>query len=467
LNFLDAREVSSQTNPRLIVGLSGVNRWTYRAKGTGSRQSIPVASAPRNLRSSHVSHRKVVVTGIGITTSLGMDVETCFSNLLAGRSGISAIEAFDTSAYPTRIAAEIKGWDPSVAMDPKEARRNDRYTQFAVAAAKGALADARLDLSLVNKDRMGVLIGSGIGGLSTLEEQARVLIEKGPRRVSPFLIPALIANMAGGIVAILTGARGPNFAVVSACSTSTHALGEAALMIRQGRADIILAGGSEAPITPLGFAGFCSMKAMSTRNDEPTRASRPFDRARDGFVMGEGAAVLVLESHEHATARGARIYAEFTGYGASDDAHHITMPDPGGAGLALAMSTALQDAAIEPSAVDYINAHGTSTPYNDKFETLAIKQVFQEHANRVAISSTKSMTGHLLGAAGSLEAAVCCKVIQTGQIPPTINLDTPDRPDCDLDYVPNVKREMPVRIALTNNLGFGGHNATLIFQAPS
>jgi 3-oxoacyl-[acyl-carrier-protein] synthase II len=404
------------------------------------------------------------VTGIGVTTSLGMDVESLYANLLAGKSGVSLIEAFDTTAYPTKVAAEIKGWDPATVMDPKEARRNDRYTQFAVAASKSALADSGLDLSKVDKTRMGVLLGSGIGGIATLEEQAKVLMEKGPRRVSPFLIPALIPNMAGGIVAILTGARGPNFAVVSACSTSTHSLGEAMFMIRHGRADVMIAGGSEAPITPLGFAGFCSMKAMTTRNDEPTRASRPFDKGRDGFVMGEGGAVLILESLEHARARGARIYAEFAGYGASDDAHHITMPDPEGAGLALSMRWALEDARVRPEEVDYVNAHGTSTPYNDKFETLAIKQVLGEHARRTPVSSTKSMTGHLLGAAGSLEAAVCCKAIQTGRIPPTINLDEQDVPDCDLDYVPNVAREQAVRVAVTNNLGFGGHNATLVFR---
>lgn len=412
-----------------------------------------------------MSNRTVVVTGIGVTTSLGMDIETLYANLLAGKSGIGFIEAFDTTAYPTKVAAEIKGWDPATVMDPKEARRNDRYTQFAVAASKSALADSKLDLATVDKRRLGVLLGSGIGGIATLEEQAKVLAEKGPRRVSPFLIPALIANMAGGMVAIMTGARGPNFAVVSACSTSTHALGEAALMIRHGRADVMIAGGSEAPITPLGFAGFCSMKAMTTRNDDPTKASRPFDKGRDGFVMGEGAAVLILESLEHAQARGARIYAEFAGYGASDDAHHITMPDPEGAGLALAMQWALEDAKVTPEQVDYVNAHGTSTPYNDKFETMAIKQVLGEHAKRIPVSSTKSMTGHLLGAAGSLEAAVCCKAIQTGRIPPTINLDDQDAPDCDLDYVPHVERAHPVKVAVTNNLGFGGHNAALVFKA--
>jgi 3-oxoacyl-[acyl-carrier-protein] synthase II len=411
-----------------------------------------------------VSTRTVVVTGIGVTTSLGFDIDSLYANLLAGKSGVSLIEAFDTTAYPTKVAAEIKGWDPATVMDPKEARRNDRYTQLAVAGSKAAIADARLDLASVDKHRMGVLLGSGIGGIATLEEQARVLMEKGPRRVSPFLIPALIANMAGGIVAILTGARGPNFAVVSACSTSTHALGEAMLMIRHGRADVMIAGGSEAPITPLGFAGFCSMKAMTTRTDEPTRASRPFDRGRDGFVMGEGAAVLILESLEHARARGARIYAEFAGYGASDDAHHITMPDPEGAGLALSMRWALEDAKLLPEQVDYVNAHGTSTPYNDKFETLAIKQVLGAHAKSIPVSSTKSMTGHLLGAAGSLEAAVCCKAIETGEIPPTINLEDQDTPDCDLDYVPKVKRSARVDVALTNNLGFGGHNATLALR---
>lgn len=414
-----------------------------------------------------MSKRTVVVTGIGVITPLGAEVGELNANLLAGKSGISLIEAFDTSAYPTKVAGEIKQFDAGLYMDPKEARRNDRYAQLAVAATKGAIADAKLDLDQVDKRRMGVLIGSGIGGISTMEEQAKVLMEKGPRRVSPFLIPALIPNMAGGIVAIMTGARGPNFAVVSACSTSTHALGEAMYMIRHGRADVMIAGGSEAPITPLGFAGFCSMKAMTTRNDDPTKASRPFDRGRDGFVMGEGAAILILESLEHAKARGARIYAEFAGYGASDDAHHITMPDPEGAGLGLSMRWALEDAGATVDQVDYINAHGTSTPYNDKFETLAIKSVLGDRAYQVPVSSTKSMTGHLLGAAGSLEAAVCCLSIQTGEIPPTINLEDQDRPDCDLDYVANVKRSHKVDFALSNNLGFGGHNATLAFRRVS
>jgi 3-oxoacyl-[acyl-carrier-protein] synthase II len=349
-------------------------------------------------------------------------------------------------------------------MDPKEARRNDRFAQFAFAAAKQAVGDAGLEAAKIDGDRFGVFFGSGIGGIGTLEEQHRLLLERGPRRVSPFLIPSLISNMAGGIIAIALGARGPNFCLVSACASSAHAIGEAFKTIRAGDADVMLAGGSEASITPLGFAGFCAMKAMSTRNEDPVRASRPFDRARDGFVMGEGGGMLLLESFEHARARGARIYCELAGYGASCDAFHITQPDPEGRGLMLAMRSALRNAGLPPERVDYVNAHGTSTPYNDKFETAAIKQVFGDHARRLKISSTKSMTGHLLGGAGAIEAAVAVKAIETGVIPPTINLDTPD-PDCDLDYVPNVAQHVPVRAALSNNLGFGGQNAALVFRA--
>jgi 3-oxoacyl-[acyl-carrier-protein] synthase II len=349
-------------------------------------------------------------------------------------------------------------------MDPKEARRNDRYTHFGFVAAKQAVQDSGLEMAREDGDRVGVIIGSGIGGMFTYETQLKVLAERGPRKVSPFTIPSLIGNMCSGLVAIEYGARGPNFGVVSACATGTHALGEAAHAIRRGDADVMIAGGSEAAITPFSYASFCSMKAMSTRNDDPAHASRPFDAQRDGFVMGEGSGVVVLESLEHARARGARIYCELAGYAATCDAFHITQPDPEGKGLSMAMKRALADARIQPDQVDYINAHGTSTPYNDKFETLAIKKVFGDHARRLAISSTKSMTGHLLGAAGGIESVISVKTIETGQIAPTINLQDPD-PECDLDYVPNASRAVPVRTVLSNNLGFGGQNAAVIFRA--
>jgi 3-oxoacyl-[acyl-carrier-protein] synthase II len=349
-------------------------------------------------------------------------------------------------------------------MDPKEVRRNDRYTQFGFVAAKEAVRDSGLDLGKEDGDRVGVIIGSGIGGMQTYETQLRIFFERGPRKVSPFTIPALVMNMCSGLVAIEYGARGPNFGIASACATGTHAIGEAALAIRRGEADVMIAGGSEAALTPFAYASFCAMKAMSTRNDAPQKASRPFDRNRDGFVMGEGAGVVILESIEHARARGARIYCELAGYAATCDAYHITQPDPAGKGLSLAMHRALASAGVRPEEIDYINAHGTSTPYNDRYETLAIKEVFGDHARKLAISSTKSMTGHLLGAAGGIEAVICAKTIQTGRIAPTINLDDPD-PDCDLDYVPHVARECPVKTVLSNNLGFGGQNASAVFRA--
>ena len=349
-------------------------------------------------------------------------------------------------------------------MDPKEVRRNDRYTHFGFVAAKQAVVDSGLEMAREDGDRVGVIIGSGIGGMYTYESQLKVLAERGSRRVSPFTIPALIGNICGGLVAIEFGARGPNFGVVSACATGTHALGEAAHAIRRGDADVMIAGGSEAAITPFAYASFCAMKAMSTHNAAPGKASRPFDRNRDGFIMGEGAGVVVLESLEHARARGARIYCELAGYAATCDAFHITQPDPEGKGLSMAMKRALASAAVGPEQINYINAHGTSTPYNDKFETLAIKKVFGSHARTVPISSTKSMTGHLLGAAGGIESVICVKTIQSQMIAPTINLEEPD-PDCDLDYVPNVARSAPVRTVLSNNLGFGGQNAAIVFRA--
>jgi 3-oxoacyl-[acyl-carrier-protein] synthase II len=408
-------------------------------------------------------HKRVVVTGLGAISSLGHNVDDFWANLLAGKSGVDRVTLFDAKDYTCQIGAEVRGWDVNQHMDPKEARRNDRYTHFGFCAARQAVADAKLDMAKEDADRVGVLIGSGIGGMWTIELQHKNLIEKGPRKVSPFMIPALISNMVGGLVAIDLGARGPNFGVVSACATATHAIGEALRMIRGGEADVMVCGGAEAAITPLAYAGFCSMKAMSTNNENPQKASRPFDANRDGFIMAEGAGILVLESLEHALARGARIYCELAGYAATCDAYHITSPDPDGKGLSLAMSRALNDARVRPDEIDYINAHGTSTPYNDKFETLAIKKVFGEHARKVAISSTKSMTGHLLGAAGGVEAVISVKTIQTGEIAPTINLETPD-PECDLDYVPNVKRSANVRTVLSDNLGFGGQNAALVFR---
>ncbi len=408
--------------------------------------------------------KRVVVTGMGVVTSLGSDVDTFFGNLLAGKSGIDKVTAFDVTDFPCQIGAEVRDFVATDWMEFKEVRRNDRYCHLGMAASKLAVQDAGLDVTKVDSDRFGVLLASGIGGLDTIEKQSRVLFERGPRKVSPFMIPSLIANMACGMVAIEFGARGPNFAIVSACASSTHAIGESLRIMQTGDADIMIAGGSEAAVTALGYAGFCSMKAMSTRNDEPQRASRPFEKGRDGFVMGEGAGVLVLETLEHAQARGAKIYCEVTGYAASCDAFHITQPDQTGRGLALAVSNALKKAGVKPEDVDYVNAHGTSTPYNDRFETVALKQVFGDSSQDVLVSSTKSMTGHLLGAAGGIEAVICAKTIETGEIPPTINYEEPD-PECDLNYVPNVKVSRKVKIAISNNSGFGGHNATLVFRA--
>jgi len=408
--------------------------------------------------------QRVVVTGLGAIHGLGFDAESFFASLLAGKNGIDRVTNFDPAGYATQVGSEVRGWNVEEHMDPKEARRNDRYTHFGYCAAKQAVADSGLDLSAEDPDRVGVLVGSGIGGMLTYETQLRKFVEGGPRKVSPFTIPALIGNICSGMIAIELGARGPNFGVVSACATGTHAIGEAMHMIKRGDADIMVAGGAEACVTPFAYAAFCSMKAMSTRNDAPATACRPFSLGRDGFIMGEGAGVLVLESLEHAQKRGARIYCEVSGYAATADAHHITMPDPEGKGLGMAMTRALRAAGVTTDQVDYINAHGTSTPYNDKFETLAIKRVFGEAAGRVAISSTKSMTGHLLGAAGGIEAVICAKTIQKGAVAPTINLNEPD-PDCDLDYVPNQAREKTVRVAMSNNLGFGGQNAAVVFKA--
>jgi 3-oxoacyl-[acyl-carrier-protein] synthase II len=408
--------------------------------------------------------RRVVVTGLGVVTSIGHDVASFWSALVAGKIGVDRVTLFDPSGFACQIGAEVRNWDVNRFMDPKEARRNDRYTHFGFVAAKQAVADSGIDMAKEDGDRVGVIIGSGIGGMHTYETQLRNLFERGPRKVSPFTIPSLIGNMCAGLVAIELGARGPNFGMVSACATGTHSLGEAAHAIRRGDADVMVAGGSEAAITPFAYASFCAMKAMSTRNDNPRGASRPFDKGRDGFIMGEGAGVLVLESLEHARARGARIYCELAGYAATCDAYHITQPDPDGKGLSMAMHRALESAGVRTDDVDYINAHGTSTPYNDKFETLAIKRIFGGHARELPVSSTKSMTGHLLGAAGGIESVVCVKTIEQGVIPPTMNLEEPD-PDCDLDYVPNAARRARVRTVLSNNLGFGGQNAAVVFRA--
>ncbi len=411
---------------------------------------------------SSAQNKRVAITGMGIITALGDNPEDYWSNLLAGNSGVRRVTHFDSTEFTCKIGGEVD-WDPARVMDAKTARRNDRFTQFAVYAARQAVQNARLDMSKEDPFRVGVFVGSGIGGMYTIESQSRVLHTRGPRRVSPFMIPMLIANMGCGVVAIEHGAKGPNFGIVSACTTGTNAIGEALRHIRYGDADVMIAGGSEATITRLSYAGFCQMKAMSTANHDPEKASRPFDLERDGFVMGEGAGVLILESLEHALRRGAPILCELAGYGATCDAFHITAPDTSGEGLQHAMDYALKDAGVAPEEVDYINAHGTSTPYNDKIETLSIKKSLGSHAAKVKISSTKSMTGHLLGAAGGIEAIACVQTIRSGAIPPTINLENPD-PECDLDYVPHVKQFAPVEVALSNNLGFGGHNGVLVLK---
>lgn len=410
-----------------------------------------------------MSERRVVITGIGLVTPLGSDLTVFWNSLLAGKSGIGPVTRFDTTQFDCKIGGEVKDFKADLYMPIKETRRTDRFTHFAIGAARMAVTDAGLDLTKEDLNRVGCLVGSGIGGMETIEEQARTLFSKGPARVSPFMIPMLIVNMASGYISMLLGVKGPNLAVVSACATATHSIGEAARSIVHNDADVMIAGGSEAAITQMGYAGFCSMRAMSTRNDQPTAASRPFDAGRDGFVMGEGAGVVILESLEHAKKRNARIYAEVAGYGITGDAYHMSAPAPEGEGAARSMSMALRHAGMNPDQVQYINAHGTSTPVGDKCETQAIKSVFGAHARKLAISSTKSMTGHLLGAAGAVETAVCALAIQNGIVPPTINYETPD-PDCDLDYVPNKAREMKVDACVNNSLGFGGHNATLIIK---
>jgi 3-oxoacyl-[acyl-carrier-protein] synthase II len=410
-----------------------------------------------------VDKTRVVITGLGAVTPLGNTAEEFWASLIQGKSGIGPITRFDSTDFSTRIAGEVKGFDALKFVDKKDDRKLDLYLKYALACAVMAVEDAGLDPAKENGDRFGVLVGSGIGGLSTLLDSHKVLLDKGPDRVSPFFIPMLIINMASGLISMRFGARGPNSSVVTACATGNHAIGDATRIIQRGDADMMIAGGAEAIIIPLTIAGFCQMRAMSTRNEEPAKASRPFDAERDGFVCGEGGGLVVLESLEHARRRDARIYAEVVGYGMTGDAHHMTAPDPEGDGAARAMAAALRDAAVQPAEVGYINAHGTSTPYNDKFETIAIKRVFGEHARRLPVSSTKSMTGHLLGAAGGIEAIATTLAIYHGILPPTINYEKPD-PECDLDYVPNQARKQDVEVALSNAFGFGGTNAILAFR---
>ena len=406
---------------------------------------------------------RVVVTGIGLVTPVGLNSESTWNSLVEGRSGIDYISLFDAEGYESRIAGEVDNFDASAALGRKEAKRLDRFSQFACVAALEALEHANLNMEKEDADRVGVLIGSGVGGIITISDQHKILLKRGPKRVSPFLVPMMLGDMASGQVSMMIGAKGPNFSTVSACATGADSIGEALEMIRRGRADVVIAGGTEAAICEIGVAGFNSCMALSTRNEDPQGASRPFDSDRAGFVLGEGAGLLVLESLEHAEKRGANILAEMSGYGASSDAHHVTQPHPDGEGAARAMKWASEDAGITPDKVDYINAHGTSTPLNDKYETIAMKRMYGDHAYNLAISSTKSMTGHLLGAAGAIEAAFTVLAIRNDIVPPTINIENPD-PDCDLNYIPNTAKKQPVNVAMSNSLGFGGHNASLVFE---
>ncbi len=406
-------------------------------------------------------YKRVVVTGIGAVTPIGIGKDEFWENLVQGKSGVKTIDHLRD--FPTYMAATIDHFEPQDFMEKRDVKKMDRFTHFAQAAAKMAIDDAKLDLSREDRERIGVIVGTGIGGLDTIEKQFKILLDKGPRRVSPFLVPMLIANMASGYISITYGLRGPNTTLVTACASGTHSIGEAYRILQRGEADVMIAGGAEAPVTSIAFAGFCAARAMSTRNDEPEKASRPFDSKRDGFVMGEGAGVLIMETVEHAARRNAPIYAEIVGYGMSGDAHHVTAPDPDGQGAFLCMQRALRDAGLQPKEVDYINTHGTSTEYNDKIETLAIKRLFQEHAPKLALSSTKSMIGHLLGAAGGVEMVATLLSMQKGVVLPTINLEFPD-PACDLDYTPNQSRPMDIRIAISNSFGFGGTNACLVVK---
>ncbi len=410
-----------------------------------------------------MDEQRVVVTGVGMITPVGIGVDASWNNLIAGRSGIRKITQFDAAAFPTQIAGEVEGFIPEDYIEIKEVKKMDRFIHFSIAAASMAINDAGLKITDRNAERIGVIVGSGIGGLHAIEHYHSVYLEKGPRKISPFFIPMLIVNLAAGQISIKFGAKGPNSAVATACATGSHAIGDAYKIIQRGDAEIMIAGGTEAVITPLGIGGFNAMKALSTRNSEPEKASRPFDADRDGFVMGEGAGILIIERLESAIDRGAKVYAEIVGYGMTADAYHITSPSPGGEGGARCMRMALRDGGTDPSEVNYINAHGTSTKYGDELETNAIKRVFGEHAYKIAVSSTKSMTGHLLGAAGGVEAVATILGIYNDMVPPTINLDTPD-PECDLDYVPNQARKMTVNYALTNSFGFGGTNACLLFK---
>jgi len=407
---------------------------------------------------------RVVVTGLGVISAVGNDVPSFWEALKSGKSGIGPVTTFDVSAFDSRIAGEVKSFNPSLyGLSSKDTKRMDKFVQYAVAASCQAITDSRLVLDKEDRTRIGVLIGSGIGSLHTMEEGFKVYLEKGPSKLSPFFIPMLIVNEASGQVAITFGLKGPNSCVATACASGSHAIGDAFRILERGDADLMIAGGTESCITYLGLGGFCALKALSTRNNEPQKASRPFDRERDGFVMAEGCGLVILETLEHAKMRNAHIYAEITGYGMSCDAYHITAPDPDGDGAARAMQAALKDAQVNPQDLDYINAHGTSTKLNDKIETLAIKKVLGAHAKKVMVSSTKSMTGHLLGAGGGVEFIACCLAIKDGVVPPTTNYEYPD-PDCDLDYVPNTARQAKVNICLSNSLGFGGHNATLIVR---
>jgi 3-oxoacyl-[acyl-carrier-protein] synthase II len=413
-----------------------------------------------------MSERRVVISGMGVISPVGNDLESFWGNLKAGRSGISRYTAFDSEKFDSKIAGEVRHFEAApFYKTPKDVKRTDRYTQLAVAATKMSLEDSGLDLASIDLDRAGVMIGSGVGGLQTMEDQVTKMALKGPDRTSPFMIPMMISNMASGFISMEHGLRGPNMAIVTACATANHCMGEAWRIIKFGDADVMLTGGSEACIVPVGIAGFCAMRALSTRNDEPERASRPFDKDRDGFVMGEGAGIIILEEYEHAKKRGAKIYCELAGYGLTADAHHMSAPLPGGEGAARCMGMAMKHAKINPEEVDYINAHGTSTPVGDVCETKAVKLAFGEHArNGLLVSSTKSMTGHLLGAAGAIEMAASVMAMRDGVVPPTINLDNPD-PECDLDYVPHKAREKKVKVAISNSFGFGGHNSSVLIKA--
>jgi 3-oxoacyl-[acyl-carrier-protein] synthase II len=412
---------------------------------------------------TELEKKRVVITGLGATTPIGNDLDSYWQALLAGKSGVGPITHFDAAQHTTRIAAEVKGFDPVQFMDRKDAKRMDRFSQFAVATSKQALADAQLEINDLNAEQIGVMIGTGIGGLKVMEDQQEVYLNRGPGRCSPFMVPMMIANMAAGLTAIQTGAKGPNSCPVTACAAGSNAIGDAFRLVQQGYAQAMICGGTEAAITPLGVAGFASARALSVRNDDPQTASRPFDRDRDGFVIGEGCGILILEALDHALSRGAKIYGEIIGYGMTCDAYHMTAPVPGGAGAARCIQLALKDAGITPAQVSYVNAHGTSTPANDPTETQAIKTALGEYAHQIAVSSTKSMTGHLLGGSGGIEGVAAAMTVAHDQVPPTINLENPDE-NCDLDYVPKQARQMPVNVTLSNSFGFGGHNVTLVFQ---